>query len=83
MLTAMTLLMVSKIMGPHQMFGNITRSIEFAVTWVSTLLRFCNERGITHVEAREENVDVSYQLPWSGKAQADLIFATGMDAACS
>ena len=44
------------IMGPHQMFGNIPRSIEFAVNWVSELIKFCYEKDITYVEAREEKV---------------------------
>lgn len=38
-------------MGPHQMFGNIPRSIEYAVSWITTFIAYCHERGITRVEA--------------------------------
>lgn len=39
------------IMGPHQMFGNIPRSIEYAVDWTADLLAWARTRGIRHVEA--------------------------------
>ncbi|KIW12828.1 hypothetical protein PV08_08015 [Exophiala spinifera] len=45
------------ILGPHQMFGNIPRSIEFAVDWVSDCIRYCAQNGITRVEAVPEKVD--------------------------
>lgn len=41
-------------MGPHQMFGNIPRSIEYAVTWISTFIEFCRDRNIIRVEATPE-----------------------------
>lgn len=45
------------IMGPHQAFGNIPRSIEFAVEWVTELLQYCRTHGIKCVEATAEGVD--------------------------
>ena len=42
------------IMGPHQAMGNIPRSIEYAVAWVSSLVTFCHERGLTWVEPTVE-----------------------------
>ncbi|PSN67423.1 FAD/NAD(P)-binding domain-containing protein [Corynespora cassiicola Philippines] len=44
------------IMGPHQMFGNIPRSIEYAVGWVADLIQYCANNGIARVEATEEGV---------------------------
>jgi len=44
------------IMGPHQMFGNIPRSIEYAVGWVTDLMRFCRDNNITYAEATNEGV---------------------------
>jgi hypothetical protein len=45
------------IMGPHQAFGNIPRSIEAAVSWVADLIQFSRENNITYVEATEDKVD--------------------------
>lgn len=45
------------ILGPHQAFGNIPRSIQFAVTWVTNLIAFCQKNGMTYVEAKPEKVD--------------------------
>lgn len=45
------------VMGPHQMFGNIPRSIEYAVNWIATFIEFCVKKGVTRVEARQEKVD--------------------------
>ncbi|KAF2463895.1 FAD/NAD(P)-binding domain-containing protein [Lindgomyces ingoldianus] len=44
------------IMGPHQMFGNIPRSIEYAVKWVAELIEYCRDNQITCAEATEEAV---------------------------
>lgn len=41
---------------PHQAFGNVPRSLEFAVDWVSTFLKHCQDHGITYLEAKEEEV---------------------------
>lgn len=44
------------LLGPHTALGNIPRSIEFNVDWVSRLLRHVQERGFTYAEARPEAV---------------------------
>ncbi|OAP55187.1 hypothetical protein AYL99_10887 [Fonsecaea erecta] len=45
------------VMGPHQMFGNIPRSIEFAVGWIADCIRYCRENNITRIEATERGVE--------------------------
>ncbi|KAF9889913.1 hypothetical protein FE257_006785 [Aspergillus nanangensis] len=44
------------VLGPHQMFGNIPRSIEYAVEWVTGFVRFCRDHGITCAEPTSEGV---------------------------
>ncbi|KAK5202985.1 hypothetical protein LTR96_011126 [Exophiala xenobiotica] len=44
-------------MGPHQMFGNIPRSIEYAVGWIADCIKYCTENQINRIEATEEGVD--------------------------
>ena len=39
------------LMGPHTALGNIPRSVEYNVEWVTGLLRFAGEHGLTRVEA--------------------------------
>ncbi|KXJ88356.1 phenylacetone monooxygenase [Microdochium bolleyi] len=41
------------IMGPHQMFGNIPRSIEYAVDWTAEAIRWAAEHNVTLFEATE------------------------------
>lgn len=43
-------------MGPHQAYGNIPRSIEFAVGWIADLIGHCRDHSITRIEAKEEGV---------------------------
>lgn len=45
------------LLGPHTALGNIPRSIEFNVDWVTALLRHMQERGLTRAEAQPEAVD--------------------------
>lgn len=45
------------ILGPHQPFGNGTRSIEHAVEVVADMLSFCHERKYTYFEPTEEAVE--------------------------
>jgi cation diffusion facilitator CzcD-associated flavoprotein CzcO len=45
------------VMGPLGALGNIPRSIEFNVEWVSRLLGHMKARGHTRVEARAESVE--------------------------
>lgn len=44
-------------MGPHQMFGNIPRSIEYAVTWIGGLMQFCLENRVIRVEATPQGAE--------------------------
>jgi cation diffusion facilitator CzcD-associated flavoprotein CzcO len=44
------------VMGPHTALGNIPRSIEYNVEWITGLLRFAREHGLTRVEATEAGV---------------------------
>ncbi|KAK5128947.1 hypothetical protein LTR85_000280 [Meristemomyces frigidus] len=43
-------------MGPHQAYGNIPRSIEFAVGWIAECIEFCRDRNITYIEASEQGI---------------------------
>ena len=42
------------LLGPHTALGNIPRSIEFNVEWVSALLKHMQANGQTYAEARPE-----------------------------
>jgi cation diffusion facilitator CzcD-associated flavoprotein CzcO len=44
------------VMGPHTALGNIPRSIEYSVDWVTGLLRFARDKGLTRLEATAEGV---------------------------
>jgi cation diffusion facilitator CzcD-associated flavoprotein CzcO len=44
------------LIGPHTALGNIPRSIEYNVEWVTGLVRFAQEQGLTRVEATEAGV---------------------------
>ena len=44
------------LMGPHTALGNIPRSIEYSVEWVTGLIRFATENGLTRLEATPEGV---------------------------
>ena len=39
------------LMGPHTALGNIPRSIEYNVDWVTGLIRYARESSLTRVEA--------------------------------
>lgn len=45
------------VLGPHQPFGNATRTIEHAVKVVTELLDYCKTKNITYVEPTEEAVE--------------------------
>ncbi|KAF4549232.1 Flavin-binding monooxygenase-like protein 2 [Elsinoe fawcettii] len=45
------------VLGPHQPFGNATRTIEHAVSVVTELLQYCNNNGYTCVEPAEQAVE--------------------------
>ncbi|KAL5458743.1 hypothetical protein PMIN06_003207 [Paraphaeosphaeria minitans] len=44
------------VLGPHQPFGNATRSIEHTVSAIADLLQFCQAKGITRVETTADAV---------------------------
>jgi cation diffusion facilitator CzcD-associated flavoprotein CzcO len=44
------------LMGPHTALGNIPRSIEYNVGWVTGLLRYARESNLTRVEATAAGV---------------------------
>jgi cation diffusion facilitator CzcD-associated flavoprotein CzcO len=44
------------LVGPHQALGNIPRSIEYNVEWVTGLLRHATDHGLTRVEATAAGV---------------------------
>jgi cation diffusion facilitator CzcD-associated flavoprotein CzcO len=44
------------VMGPHTALGNIPRSIEYNVDWVTGLLRHARDHGLTRVAATEAGV---------------------------
>jgi cation diffusion facilitator CzcD-associated flavoprotein CzcO len=43
-------------MGPHAGLGNYTRTAEYSVEWVTDLIRFATERGLTRIEATADGV---------------------------
>ena len=43
-------------MGPHAGLGNYTRTAEYSVEWVTGMIRFATERGITRIEATATGV---------------------------
>src|SRR5689334_3086649 len=47
---------MTMIMGPHTALGNIPRSIEYSVDWVTGLMRFARDNGLTRLEATPEGV---------------------------
>jgi cation diffusion facilitator CzcD-associated flavoprotein CzcO len=44
------------LMGPHTALGNIPRSIEYSVDWVTGLIRFAQGAGLTRLEATAAGV---------------------------
>ncbi|WP_426534815.1 flavin-containing monooxygenase [Bradyrhizobium sp. McL0615] len=44
------------LMGPHTALGNIPRSIEYSVDWVTGLIRFAVDNKLTRLEATPEGV---------------------------
>jgi cation diffusion facilitator CzcD-associated flavoprotein CzcO len=44
------------LMGPHTALGNIPRSIEYNVDWVTRLIRFARDNDLTRIEATAAGV---------------------------
>jgi len=42
------------VMGPHAGLGNFPRAVEFTSDWVTALIRYVRERGLTQVDATPE-----------------------------
>ncbi|KAL4865915.1 hypothetical protein BDV12DRAFT_210795 [Aspergillus spectabilis] len=55
---------MTMVMGPHQMFGNFPRSIEYAVGWVSRFIQFVSKRGIVVAECTGEKVEEWTEHVW-------------------
>lgn len=58
--------------GPHQAYGNIPRSIEYAVGWISNCIEYLYRNDITYIEPTEQKVSQSslcegYMLTESGR----------------
>ena len=45
------------LMGPHTALGNIPRSIEYSVDWVTGLVRFARDKKLTRLEATTTGVE--------------------------
>lgn len=45
------------VLGPHQPFGNATRSIEHVVGFVTDALQYCKENSYSYFEATQEAAD--------------------------
>jgi cation diffusion facilitator CzcD-associated flavoprotein CzcO len=45
------------LMGPHTALGNIPRSIEYSVDWVTGLVRFARDNRLTRLEATAAGVE--------------------------
>jgi len=41
---------LAMVMGPHAGLGNFPRAAEFSADWVTGLIRFAHERGLTRIE---------------------------------
>jgi cation diffusion facilitator CzcD-associated flavoprotein CzcO len=47
---------MTMLIGPHTALGNIPRSIEYNVDWVTRLLAYARDHALTRVEATEAGV---------------------------
>lgn len=43
-------------MGPHQAYGNIPRSIQFATEWISDCIQYLREQNVAYIEPTSDNV---------------------------
>jgi cation diffusion facilitator CzcD-associated flavoprotein CzcO len=43
--------------GPHQAYGNIPRSIEYAVGWIAECIEYLEKNNITRLEASQKKVE--------------------------
>jgi len=54
-------------MGPHQAYGNIPRSIEYAVGWIAECIGYCQKQGISRIEATDQGVSPRSPSPISSR----------------
>jgi cation diffusion facilitator CzcD-associated flavoprotein CzcO len=45
---------MAMVMGPHAGLGNFPRAAEYSADWVTGLIRFAHDRGVTRIEATKE-----------------------------
>ena len=45
------------VMGPHAGLGNFPRAAEYSADWVTRLIRFAHDRGLTRIEATAAGAD--------------------------
>lgn len=45
------------LLGPHQMVGNIPRSIEYTGDWIAKFVEHLRDNGITYVECTQKSVE--------------------------
>lgn len=45
------------VMGPHTALGNIVRSMEYGVDWITRLMSFAKDKSLTRIEATREGVE--------------------------
>jgi hypothetical protein len=53
------------LMGPHTALGNIPRSIEYNVDWVTRLIRHARDRQLSRIEATPAGVKSWTDHVWS------------------
>ena len=61
------------VMGPHAGLGNFPRAAEYSADWVTGLIRFARDRGLTRIEAT-----VAGSIAWTDhviEASEGLLFA--------
>lgn len=44
-------------MGPHQAYGNIPRSIEYAVDWIADCIQYLQQNNLNRIEPTAKGVD--------------------------
>lgn len=49
-------LMNEQVMGPHQAYGNIPRSIQYAVEWISDCIQYLHKNNVTRIEPTGKGV---------------------------
>jgi cation diffusion facilitator CzcD-associated flavoprotein CzcO len=65
------------VMGPHAGLGNFPRAAEYSTDWVTGLIRFARDRGLTRIEATSEGA-----AAWTGHviASSEGLLFTEVDS---